>query len=212
VRKEAPPARGLFDVWSHFYDVPVLQSVTYRRAHAAVLAALRARGGCADVLDVGCGTGALARDLAREMPGRVVGCDLSRGMLRRAIARAPALAWTQGDALHLPFRERSFDAVTCTAAFHWFPDQRAALAEFRRVLRPGGCVALVVVSPAFAAVGTIVATLSGALGHPIFWPTPASLRADVAVAGLRLESEERLRMPPAPLLPPVLTIAARPSA
>lgn len=209
--------RGLFDAWSRYYDVPVLQSLTYRPVQTAVVEALRAYGAPQALLDVGCGTGMLARRLARELPGaRVTGCDLSRGMLSRAAMHAAAmhadtLAWVQGDALRLPFGDQCFDTIVCTAALHWFPDQCAALREFRRVLRPGGRVALALVSPPLAAIGTIAWLMARAVGQPFHWPTAAGMRRLVAAADLRLESQRHLRLvPPGPLLPPVVTVAIRP--
>lgn len=100
------------------------------------------------VLDVACGTGIAARLAApRVAPsGRVVGLDLNEGML--AVARAHAseaaapIEWKQGDAAELPFTDAAFDVVLCQQGFQFFPDKPAALREMRRVLAPGGVLAL----------------------------------------------------------------------
>jgi ubiquinone/menaquinone biosynthesis C-methylase UbiE len=144
------PGRWLFDAWSRFYDLEWVQRAVYRPEQKAVLAALRDER-VRLVLDLGCGTGQLAHRLRlTNAHARVVGCDFSAGMLRAARARDRRVAWVQGDALHLPFARAAFDAVVSTQAFHWFPDQAAALQEIARVLRPGGAFVLTAVRPALA--------------------------------------------------------------
>lgn len=95
------------------------------------------------VLDVATGTGRLPLALFRQpdFDGRVVGLDLSRQMLRHAVANNRAygdrltLLW-QG-ASRLPFPDDVFDAVVCLEALEFLPDSYATLAEMVRVLRPG---------------------------------------------------------------------------
>jgi SAM-dependent methyltransferase len=129
-------------------------------------------------------------------------------MLARARVRDRHGWWVQGDAGRLPFRTGSIDAVVSTEAFHWFPDQRAALREFRRVLRPGGELMLALVNPRSALAGRMVALLSAAVGEPFYWPTAAEMRRQVKAEGFRLVRQERLfRLPGALLFPPVLTVA-----
>ena len=101
------------------------------------------------VLDVACGTGNFTRDFARSVGpgGLVVGIDVSETMLRRAVAdtREQALdqvAYVRGDAQELPFRDQSFDAVCCFAAFHLFAEPMRALDRMTAVLTPGGRLAL----------------------------------------------------------------------
>ena len=101
------------------------------------------------VLDVACGPGNFSREFARTVgeTGLVVGIDASRPMLERAVRDTPGagvdnLAFVYGDAVKLPFRDHSFDAVCCFAAFHLFADPFKALDHMRRVLTPGGRIAL----------------------------------------------------------------------
>jgi SAM-dependent methyltransferase len=96
------------------------------------------------VLDVGCGTGVLAREALRRVgqEGRVVGLDLNEGMLAVAARREPTIAWRQGDAASLPFEEASFDVVVSQFALMYFPDRVASLREMWRTLVPGGRLAL----------------------------------------------------------------------
>jgi ubiquinone/menaquinone biosynthesis C-methylase UbiE len=93
------------------------------------------------VLDVGCGTGRLARWIAERVgpTGRVTGVDPLSERIALARAHAPGIAFELGTAEDLhAFADASFDAVSMSAVFHWVSDKGKALAEIRRVLRPGG--------------------------------------------------------------------------
>lgn len=101
------------------------------------------------VLDVACGPGNFTRDFARVTgdEGLAVGIDASPTMLARAVADTPArafpaAAYIRGDAVELPFRDASFDAVCCFAALHFFADPFRALDHMTRVLTPGGRIAI----------------------------------------------------------------------
>ena len=96
------------------------------------------------VLDVGCGSGVLARAAARRVGagGTVVGLDRNDGMLAVA-ARAPeSVAWRLGVAESLPLDDASFDRVVSQFAVMFFDDRRQAMREMARVLRPGGTLAI----------------------------------------------------------------------
>lgn len=94
------------------------------------------------VLDVGCGTGWFAAGLQRSCPdATVLGIDLSTGMLARASA-AGATRLIQADAEHLPLDDAAVDIVVGRGVLHHLPDPAAALAEWRRVLKPYGAVVL----------------------------------------------------------------------
>src|SRR5687767_13488550 len=93
------------------------------------------------VLDPCCGTGDLAI-AAREAGGEVTGLDFSEPMLERARAKAPEIEWVSGDALALPFADSSFDGVTIGFGLRNLEDAARGLAEMRRVLSPGGRVAI----------------------------------------------------------------------
>jgi len=93
------------------------------------------------VLDACCGTGDLALAAARA-GGDVVGLDFSERMLARARRKSTGIEWVRGDVLELPFADESFDAVTVGFGVRNVADLERALRELRRVLRPGGKVAI----------------------------------------------------------------------
>src|SRR5262245_11365719 len=100
------------------------------------------------VLDLGCGTGIVARQVASRLKGEghVTGVDLSPNMLavaRTAAADAGAnIEWHEGRAEHLPFPDRKFDLVLCQFALMFFENRAAALSEVYRVLKSGGRLVL----------------------------------------------------------------------
>lgn len=122
------------------------------------------------VLDVACGTGILAREVAaRTGPtGQAVGVDPNSGMLAVARRLAPAIDWREGVAETLPFTDESFDAVVSQFGLMFFTDRHRSLREMMRVLRPGGRLALAIWDslhsmPAYAAE---VALLERTAGRP----------------------------------------------
>ena len=93
------------------------------------------------VLDACCGTGDLAIAAERE-GGIVTGLDFSGEMLVRARRKSTTVEWVQGDLLQLPYADSTFDAATVGFGVRNVDDLRAALVELRRVLRPGGRLAI----------------------------------------------------------------------
>jgi ubiquinone/menaquinone biosynthesis C-methylase UbiE len=96
------------------------------------------------VLDLGCGTGILAR-LVRERNGshtHVQGVDLSALMIGKARSIAPDITWHEAGAEKMPLPDGSFDVVLCQQALQFFPDREAAAGEMHRVLARGGRVAV----------------------------------------------------------------------
>jgi demethylmenaquinone methyltransferase/2-methoxy-6-polyprenyl-1,4-benzoquinol methylase len=131
----------MFDRIAPVYDAMnrVMTAGLDRRWRRATVAAAVSPGD--RVLDVACGTGDLAVE-AHRAGATVTGLDFSGEMLARARRKAPELDWVQGDALALPFEDASFDAATVGFGVRNFDDLAAGLRELRRVLRPGGRVAV----------------------------------------------------------------------
>jgi demethylmenaquinone methyltransferase / 2-methoxy-6-polyprenyl-1,4-benzoquinol methylase len=138
-----PQVRAMFDRIAGFYDLmnSVMTAGLHHRwrARAADLAALEPGG---SALDVACGTGDLAIELARRVGtgGEVIGSDFADEMLERARAKAPELVWEWGNALELPYASGRFDAATVGFGARNFSDLERGLGEMARVVRPGGRV------------------------------------------------------------------------
>ena len=92
------------------------------------------------ILDLGCGTGIVARVLRERLGGaaRITGLDLSPPMVAMAHTLAPELDFREGSAMALPFETGGFDLVLCQQMLQLVPDPGVALREVRRVLAPGG--------------------------------------------------------------------------
>ena len=115
----------------------------------AVISAAEIASGCR-VLDISTGTGeaALMALPAVGSSGVVVGADIAPAMLVGARDRLkdPTFCPVAADGQALPFESGTFDAVICQLGLQFFPDPARGLAEFHRVLRPGCCAALCVIS------------------------------------------------------------------
>jgi ubiquinone/menaquinone biosynthesis C-methylase UbiE len=173
------------------YDLPALQRWVYRPPQDEVVAALRSHG-ARRIADIACGTGILATRIRNELDiDEVYGIDMSDGMLAQARARCPGVHWRKGPAERLPLDDGELDAVVSTSAFHFF-DQPAAMREFRRVLAPGGLVALATISPPQP---PALSRLTASLDNPADNPSPARMRDLFAGAGLVLTDQHRVARP-----------------
>lgn len=111
--------------------------------YASDLAGRLAKANPKDVLETAAGTGILTRAMATRLPesAHIVATDLNQPMLDYAKARQSGkgrVEWKQADALALPFKDQSFDAVACQFGVMFFPDRIKGYKEARRVLKPGG--------------------------------------------------------------------------
>jgi ubiquinone/menaquinone biosynthesis C-methylase UbiE len=175
----------LFRVWSPIYDNPLFQKPFYRRVHRAVLDAIGAAQPRAAV-DLGCGTAQLTADLQRRFRGgTVVGIDLSHEMLAAGRSRLGAAAppLLRANVYALPLRSGSIDLLTSTISYHFYREPRRALAEIRRVLRPGGRFVLATMASRL---------ISGDIGA-MRLATAAQTRADLEASGFRVEVVRRVR-------------------
>lgn len=207
---------AFFDQWSATYDSKQLQALTYRPIHEAMLRRLH-RSEPALILDLGCGTGQFLEPLAaRFTEATILGVDLSEGMLTKAAARLadqnpdqPAgTALVRSDAQFLPIASASVDVITCSESFHWYPDQRATLAEIGRVLRPDGRLLLASIAATSDVGDAVMRRMSRAAGQPFRALAPRRLAGLLEASGFEISRQRRI--PRLGLIPwPVLTDARR---
>jgi ubiquinone/menaquinone biosynthesis C-methylase UbiE len=140
-----------YQVWSKTYDDPGngLFSVDAPLVHE-ILADVPA----GDALDAACGTGRFAEYLAAK-GHRVVGVDSSPDMLARARQRVPEGTFIEGDLHGLPLADDGVDVITCALALTHVPDLRPVVAEFARVLRPGGHLVIADVHRSLVGLGSV---------------------------------------------------------
>jgi demethylmenaquinone methyltransferase/2-methoxy-6-polyprenyl-1,4-benzoquinol methylase len=204
---EEGQVRAMFDRIARVYDL--MNSVMTAGLHhrwrerAADLAGLEPGG---RALDVACGTGDLAIELARRVgpAGAVTGADFSQQMLERARDKSGAVAWEWANALDLPYPDDDFDAATVGFGARNFSDLDRGLTEMARVVRPGGrVVVLEITTPqrpplsSFFSVwfDRVVPALGKLAGDPEAYsylpssvkrfPQPQELASRMAAAGLR---------------------------
>ncbi|MBI3459521.1 class I SAM-dependent methyltransferase, partial [Candidatus Acetothermia bacterium] len=141
-------SRQIWDSFAPLYDKYITSTTSQAAQRVVDLAALQ-KG--QRVLDVATGTGVAAFAAAEKVgpTGYVIGIDLSEGILSIAQERASAqklqhVELRPMDAEKLQFSDKTFDAATCCLGLMLFPEPPKALADMRRILKPGGRVALAV--------------------------------------------------------------------
>ncbi|MGD0707667.1 MAG: methyltransferase domain-containing protein [Anaerolineaceae bacterium] len=95
-----------------------------------------------NILEVGCGTGAITRRLHSLSPARLIGADVDFPRLRFAAVHDGVTHFMAADGLRLPFAPASFDLTVCHFYLLWVTDPLQAICEMRRVTRPGGTLAM----------------------------------------------------------------------
>jgi len=146
--ERGPKVRAMFSRLAARYDLvnDVMSFGLHRKwKRDTIRLALEGRAGPARILDLCCGTGDLSFLAEKALPGsRVTGVDFTLPMLgvasRRRLETHSRSGFLQGDALHLPFSDGAFDAVTVGYGLRNIADPLAALREMRRVLAPRGRV------------------------------------------------------------------------
>lgn len=189
---EAAPVKTAAD----FYDELFLDVLCLPWAEHLTETAPPAPG--SQVLDVACGTGAVAGVAWRILAGQgtVLGLDARTDMLDVARRKLPELDWSQGHAESLPFEDARFDVVYCQFGLMFFEDRQQAVREMHRVLKPGGRVALAVWdalehAPAYVALIDLIDLITQHLGadsgktvsDPFSLGDPPAVRALLEGAG-----------------------------
>ena len=191
-REHAGRVREMFGTIAGRYDLlnHLLSGNTDKRWRRIVAERVRDKLSSNDarVLDVACGTGDLSLTLFESTGARVIGTDFCRPMLEIAATKIPReMPLIEGDALNLPFRDASFEAVTIAFGLRNLASVEGGLAELRRVLKPGGWVAVLEFSrpanamlrPVFGLYFTKVLPLMGGLisgSHKAYSYLPASVQ------------------------------------
>jgi len=138
--------RKYYDFFSHFYDAFIALHSRDQRGELREFLVQQANLKPANrALDICTGTGSVLPNLQKQVgaEGLVVGVDFSHGMLQAANKRwrdtFPHFCLVEADVAHLPFREGSFDSVTCSHAFYELKGetQDAAMQEIVRILKKG---------------------------------------------------------------------------
>ena len=141
----------------------------------------------ARVLDVGCGTGRLAHWIAERVgaTGSVIGIDPLEERVHIARSHGGAATFAVGQAEDLgAYADASFDAVCMSSVFHWIADKAKALAEARRVLRPGGRLGVTTTSPhELAGAGTLRLVLEQLLAREPYKSRVGASRLTFATRG-----------------------------
>ncbi len=155
------------------------------------------------VLDVGCGTGVLAREAVHRVGpgGSVTGIDVNDAMLAVARRSSSDITWVAGSADDMPFPDDSFDAVASQFVMMFVADRRSFVDEIARVVRPGGSVAVATwadlsASPGYDAMVRLLGELFGdeaanALRAPFVLGDPADVVATLSPAFPDVTVEQR---------------------
>ena len=175
-----------YRVWSATYDQPGNGIFAYEEPFVHEIIDALAPG---VALDAACGTGRHAEYLAVR-GHQVIGVDSSPEMLTRARARVPTADFRHGDLHHLPLPDNHVDVVVCALALTHLPTLTPAIAEFVRVLRPGGHLVISDVHHVRVELGS-VPRARGPAGEPGLLPAYRHLASDYLSAALPLGLQVR---------------------
>jgi len=142
-----------FDRESSGYETWAYQSLIFDWVHRTAIAAVEAISPEINpdtILDIGCGTGRLLRELAERWPAaKLIGVDPAEGMIAEARRRMPSDGGSQGATFYvsmaerLPLPDAAVELAFSTISFHHWQEQAQGIREVARVLRPGGRFVLV---------------------------------------------------------------------
>ena len=94
------------------------------------------------MLDLGCGTGYLIKEIKKQLDCKACGLDISEEMLKEAKKNISDCDYKLGDSENIPWEDNSFDLVLCSASFHHYPHPEKVLDEIKRVLKTNGVLIL----------------------------------------------------------------------
>lgn len=163
----------------------------FRRFEIRYLRSRMPHGAGGALLDVACGIGIFSTLLGRDRD--VYGCDLDKNAVRlAAVLEMPRARFLFGDAHGLPFKDAAFDVVVSICAIEHFADDRRALAEMRRVLKPGGRLLLTADSLTNPGFGAEFRARHARAHAVVRFYTVEDLRDRLAAAGFAVEDARYL--------------------
>ncbi len=213
---QTPDAAALVAALDDQASIPAI-----KRLRAAATDLLAARLGHR-IIDVGCGTGEVARAIARRVgrTGRVIGIDNSETMLAEARQRVagttPQVEFQAGDVTRLDLENATFDGALCERVFQHLATPQAAMAELARITRPGGRIVVVDTDWGLHAIygadpsltTTIVDSWAGDATNGLAGRQLAARFADVGMPHPTVVAETLTSTDPLqPLSPPITTMA-----
>ena len=162
----------------------------------------------ARVLDVACGTGAVARAVSSRLtqPSHLSGADLNPAMIEMARNTTPAgihsFDWAAASVEDMPFADGVFDLAFCQQGLQFFPDKGAALAEIRRCLQPGGRLILTTwaaIPPFFEVVRDVLhrhlsPEAAATAVRPFVWNDSDEIRSIISAGGFECADPKKLQV------------------
>ena len=128
-----------FTQWADNYDNPIT-SFTFRQTNSKIVSLLNPKQN-SSLLDVGCGSGILIQDLLSLNNGmKLFGLDITPKMVeiaKKKFINSKNVQIALGSAIRMPYKDNSFDYVTCASSFHHHPGPTLSIKEMVRVLKPG---------------------------------------------------------------------------
>jgi SAM-dependent methyltransferase len=203
------PEEG-YEEWAETYDAPGNQLIDLEQPIVREILDDLPRG---VALDVACGTGRHTRYLV-GLGHHVIGVDSSEAMLAKARESVPEAEFHKADLHHLPLPDHHIDVLVCALALTHVPELSPALAEFVRVLRPGGHLIVSDSRGLLGYFGTPVIS-ARADGQPGYLPHRNRLTSDYLAAGLPLGLQVRRCVEPrrpSPLIDAATPVPTEPVA
>ena len=136
--------KNIWDFWAKYYDRLWVQYVSLKPTRAEIIRHLSPAKNC-KILDIGCGTGQLLRDIRSKFSDSKIdytGVDKSEGMIKEAKRKFPAGNFIVSNVTDYINIKELFDVIICTHAFPYFPNKLEVLKGFKMMLKMGGTLLL----------------------------------------------------------------------